>query len=93
MVLLGRLVLLVLRSAWRSPDRRCPLPPHYTRPVSHYLAVDGAGYTVVQLHVDLGEDVTLVDALFSDISQSSSLHYVPGENVVSGTAYLTKSIN
>jgi len=38
----------------------------------------------VQLHVDLGEDVTLVDALFSDISQSSSLHYVPDDELADG---------
>merc|ERR1711962_1394576 len=53
-------------------------------PVPDDLGVDGAGDAVVQLGVELGEGVSLVDAVVGDVPDGRGLHNVPDDELADG---------
>lgn len=56
--------------------RRSPDTPVSLGPVAHDFRVNGAGYAVVELSVELGKLVRGVHTSFSNVPDCSSLNYV-----------------
>ena len=61
--------------------RSLPVLSALPGPVPDNLGVDGAGDTVVQLGVELGEGVSLVDAVVGDVPDGRGLHNVPDDEL------------
>lgn len=67
-----------------EPRRRSTVLASLLGPVAHNLGVDGAGDAVVELGVQLGQRVRLVDASHCDVPHGGSLHDVADDKLLDG---------
>jgi hypothetical protein len=61
-----------------------PVLAGFSGPVPDHLGVNGAGDAVVQLGIKLRELVRRIDRRFRDVSDGSSLHDVPDDELANG---------
>ena len=70
-----------------NTGRWCAVPSAFTGSYTDDVRVDGAGYAVDDLDVELGEDILLVDGCLGNVSDRSRLDHVSdGESVEGGHA-------
>lgn len=66
--------------AWRGGT----VLPGLARTVPHHFAVDGTADTVVQLHIQFGQNVGVKHTGFRDVPYSRSLHNISDDKLLDG---------